>query len=62
MSIVRVEGRIKIITGRVGAKIPARFLCMAVEDPVSEIAEIAHPKADALQDFCPVVAALNEAV
>ena len=35
---------------------------MAVEDLVSEIAEIAHPKAATLQDFCPVVAALNEAV
>ena len=39
MSIVGVEGRIKIITGRVGARAPARFLSIAEEDSVSDISD-----------------------
>ena len=62
MSIVGVEGRIKIITGRVGARVPARFLSIAEEDSVSEIAEVTHSETDALQNFGFVVAAFNKAI
>ena len=41
---------------------PARFLCMAEKDSLSEIGEIPHTKADTLQNLCFVVAALNEAI
>ena len=50
------------IESRVGEKAPARFLSIAEEDSVSEIAEVTHPKADALQDFGFVVAAFNKAI
>ena len=52
----------RIIVSRVGVKAPARFLCIAEEDSVSEIAEVAHPKANPFQDFRLVVAAFNEAI
>ena len=52
----------QIIAIRVGVKAPARILCMAEEDSVSEIAEVTHSKADPLQDFGLVVAALNKAI
>ena len=51
-----------IIASRVGAKTPARFLCMAEENSVSEIAEIAHPEADPFQGFGFVVASFNKAI
>lgn len=35
-----------MIASRVGVKAPARFLCTAEEDSVSEIAEVTHPEAD----------------
>ena len=41
---------------------PARFLCMAKKDPLSEIVEIPHTEADTLQNLCFVVAAFNEAI
>ena len=52
----------QIIAIRVGVKAPARILCMAEEDSVSEIAEVTHSKADPLQGFGLVVAALNKAI
>ena len=52
----------EIIASRVGVKAPARFLCTAEEDSVSEIAEVTHPEANPLQDFGLVVAALNKAI
>ena len=61
MSIVGVEIRRNDLS-RVGEKSPARFLCTAEEDSVSEIAEITHPKADPFQDFGLVVAAFNKAI
>ena len=36
----------EIIASRVGEKSPARFSCTAEENSVSEIAEVAHTKAD----------------
>lgn len=56
------RGKIKNIEFRVGVKAPARNLCMGEENSVSEIAEVRHPEADTLQDFCFVVAALNKTV
>ena len=50
----------EIIASRVGVKAPARFLSIAEEDSVSEIAEVTHSEADALQDFGLVVAAFNK--
>ena len=50
------------IESRVGEKAPARFLSIAEEDSVSEIAEVTHPVADSLQDFSFVVAAFNKTV
>ena len=50
------------IESRVGEKAPARFLSIAEEDSVSEIAEVTHSEADALQDFGFVVAAFNKAI
>ena len=38
------------------------ILCMAEENPVSEIAEVAHSKANSFQDFRFVVAALNKSI
>ena len=52
----------QIIIIRVGVLTPARILCMAEENPVPEIAEVAHPVADPLQDFCFVVAAFRKTV
>ena len=52
----------EIIASRVGVKAPARFLSIAEEDSVSEIAEVTHPKADPFQDFGLVVAAFNKTV
>ena len=52
----------RIIVSRVGVKAPARFLCIAEEDSVSEIAEVTHPEADSLQDFSFIVAALNKSI
>ena len=52
----------QIIASRVGAESPARFLCTAEEDSVSEITEVTYPEADPLQDFGLVVAALNKAI
>ena len=52
----------EIIASRVGVKAPARFLCTAEEDSVSEIAEVTHPEANPLQDFGFVVAAFNKAI
>ena len=48
-----------MIASRVGVKAPARFLCMAEENSISEIAEITHSEADPFQDLGFVVAALN---
>ena len=50
------------IESRVGEKAPARFLSIAEEDSVSEIAEVTHSEADPFQDFGFVVAALNQAI
>ena len=61
MSIVGVEIRRNDLS-RVGEKSPARFLCTAEKNPVSEITEVTHPKADSLQNLGFVVAAFNEAV
>ena len=61
MSIVGVEIRRNDLS-RVGEKSPARFLCTAEKNPVSEIAEVTHSEADPFQDFGLVVAAFNEAV
>ena len=44
---------------RVGAKAPARFLCIAEENSLSEIVKVSHAKADTLQDFGFVVTTLN---
>ena len=52
----------QIIASRVGVESPARFLCTAEEDSVSEITEVTYPEADPLQDFGLVVAALNKAI
>ena len=52
----------EIIASRVGVKAPARFLCTAEEDSVSEIAEVTHPEANPLQDVGFVVAAFNKAI
>ena len=52
----------QIIASRVGGESPARFLCTAEEDSVSEITEVRYPEADPLQDFGLVVAALNKAI
>ena len=52
----------QIIASRVGVKAPARILCMAEEDSVSEITEVTYSEADPLQDFGLVVAALNKAI
>lgn len=52
----------EIIASRVGVKAPARFLCMAEEDSISEIAEVTHSEADPFQDFGFVVATLNKAI
>ena len=52
----------QIIASRVGGESPARFLCTAEEDSVSEITEVTYPEADPLQDFGLVVAALNKAI
>ena len=54
--------KIQIIASRVGVESPARFLCTAEEDSVSEITEVTYPEADPLQDFGLVVAALNKAI
>ena len=56
------RGKKQKIASRVGAKAPARFLCMAEENSVSEIAEVTHPEADSLQDFSFVIAALNKSI
>ena len=45
----------RIIASRVGVKAPARFLCIAEENSISEIAEITHSEADSFQDFGLVV-------
>ena len=50
------------IESRVGEKAPARFLSIAEENSVSEIAEITHSEADAFQSFALVVAAFNKAI
>ena len=52
----------QIIASRVGGESPARFLCTAEEDSVSEITEVTYPEADPFQDFGLVVAALNKAI
>ena len=52
----------QIIASRVGGESPARFLCTAEENSVSEITEVTYPEADPLQDFGLVVAALNKAI
>lgn len=52
----------EIIASRVGVKAPARFLCMAEEDSISEIAEVTHSEADPFQDFGFVVATLNKSI
>ena len=52
----------QIIAIRVGVKAPARILCMAEEDSVSEIAEVTHPEADPFQDFCFVVATFYKTI
>ena len=52
----------QIIASRVGVESPARFLCTAEENSVSEITEVTYPEADPLQDFGLVVAALNKAI
>ncbi len=44
---------------RVGARAPARFLCIAEENSFSKMIEIAHAVASALEDFGFVVAAFN---
>ena len=62
MSIVGVETKKQIIASRVGAKTPARFLCIAGENSISEIAEVTHSEADSLQDFGLVIAAFNKAI
>ena len=47
-----------------GCLAPARFFryTAAEKDPISEVPEVLHPEADALEDLCFVVAALDEAV
>ena len=40
--------KIEIIASRVGAGSPARFLCTAEEDSISEVTEVTHSEADAL--------------
>ena len=52
----------QIIASRVGVKTPARFLCIAGENSISEIAEVTHSEADSLQDFGLVIAAFNKAI
>ena len=56
------RAKTQIIASRVGGESPARFLCTAEEDSVSEITEVRYPEADPLQDFGLVVAALNKAI
>ena len=47
-----------------GCLAPARFFryTAAEKDPISEVPEVPHPEADALEDLRFVVAALDEAV
>ena len=52
----------QIIAIRVGVKAPARILCMAEEDPVSEIAEVTHSKAYPFQGFGFIIASFNKAI
>ena len=64
MSIVGVEAKNTIIQDRVGVLSPgAVFRYIAAEkDPISEVPEVPHPEADALEDLRFVVAAVDEAV
>ena len=50
------------VSDRVGARAPARFLCITEEDSLSEISEVTHAEANSLQHFCFVIAAFNEAI
>ena len=52
----------QIIAIRVGVKAPARILCMAEEDSVSEIAEVTHSKAYPFQGFGFIIASFNKAI
>ena len=61
MSIVGVEAKNKKAS-RVGAKAPARFLCITEENSFSEIREATHTETNPLQYFCLVVAALNKTI
>ena len=47
-----------------GCLAPARFFryTAAEKDPISEVPEVPHPEADALEDLHFVVAAVDEAV
>ena len=61
MSIIGVEAKTKN-RKTCRSESPGTFLCTAEEDSVSEIAEVTHSEADALQDFGFVVAAFNKAI
>ena len=54
-------GRAKkeIVMDRVGAKAPARFLCITEQYSFPEIIEIRHAKADSFQDFSFIITAFN---
>ena len=50
------------IESRVGEKAPARFLSIAEEDSVSEIAEVTHSEADPFQNFGLLIAAFSKPI
>ena len=52
----------QIIAIRVGVKAPARILCMAEEDSVSEIAEVTHSKEDPFQGVGCIIASFNQTI
>ena len=57
-------GRAKneIVTDRVGAKAPARLLCITKENSFSEVIEITHSERNSFQDLSFVVTAFNIAI
>ena len=57
-------GRAKnvIVMDRVGAKVPARFLCITEENSLSEIAEVTHTETYSFQDLRFIIAAFNISV
>ena len=49
----------KIVLDRVGAKAPARFLCITEENSLSEIIEVSHTKTNPFQNLRLIITAFN---